>query len=86
MKVEEYIILSCNEARNTYVFKQTLATLSNGVIRFNKVNKIIELLNYKLRFMSYEYFEKYGQYGSRAKIIYAERFEKALDDFKEKKQ
>lgn len=81
---KELAILSKNEARNNYAFGYAVQTLGKFIIRYDKAKKTIEMLNCKLRFMTYNYFERYGQYGFRGEIMYGEQFELALDKYKEK--
>lgn len=83
MENKELVILSKNEARNNYAFGYAYQTLGKFIIRYDKAKKTIEMLNCKLRFMTYEYFEKYGQYCFRGEIMYGEQFELALDKYKE---
>lgn len=84
MENKELAILSKNKARNNYAFDYTVQTLGKFIIRYDKAKKTIEMLNCKLRFMTYEYFERYGQYVYRGEIMYGEQFELALDKYNEK--
>jgi hypothetical protein len=83
MEDKELVILSKNKARSNYAFDYAVQTLGKFIIRYDKAKKMIEMLNCKLRFMTYEYFERYGQYGYRREIMYSELFELELDKYRE---
>lgn len=83
MEGKNIIVLSENEQRNNYIFKYAIQVLNKGIIHYDIKKKQVELFGLTIRFMSYAYFEKYGNFGFRGKTIYAEHLEKELDKLKE---